>query len=161
MNAKQHALLGELHRLLGIYSESDFLQTAKCRGAQGPLRDALEALAAESRSERSTPRQGSPPKVSPVVVRQKQAKKIDAPLDLLILYSRYGTRLATLVDLASEHGLHLQPHPKESKSKYAKRLSKRFKTVFSPSQVTSLEEHLAANTVGQTEGWAQVIRRRS
>src|SRR5260370_686232 len=121
MTSSIHAILSDLHRMLSVYDEQDFLAAARHRGTHATLREALTALAKEARlagsnkglerdpvqKKTNAPRAGS---------SQPAVKKLRGlPLEELLMRSSLSSSSAQMVDLSRRHGVSILPRPKEGR----------------------------------------------
>ena len=156
-----HAILGELHRLLGVYPSSDFLDATNYSGISTSMREALRALAREAKSgptggshRRQHPAQASI-RARPDRTPSTQGKAPDV-LDLLRRSPNFRST-ASLLAFAKDIGIKLSLRPKEGREKLARRVAIQIEEL-SESRKNEVINDLRGAGNGQTEGWLEVIR---
>lgn len=156
-----HALLGEIHTILGRYRKEDFLEASRYRAVTKPVKLALHALARELNGAGSAPANElstgrSPRKPSRRDLPQDWSRESSSVLGLL-KRSPYFDSSQSLVDFAKNLGFKLQAKPKDSRDRLARRLAAYIESLHDEARDRILSDLLASRN-SQTHGWVNVIK---
>jgi hypothetical protein len=165
MSPNIHAILSELHKLLSTYSAKDFRDARNYSGLSRPMRAALDALCRESLPKNKLEDQRHDRLDSnSVAVRRVTAGPLafETKEDLFaaIQHSAFYGRINLLANYAREVGVKVQPRPKESKDKFARRLAAALLLLPEVRRAKAIAD-LKSVMKSQTEGWIDVIRSNS
>jgi hypothetical protein len=155
-NSSVHAILGELHKLLGTYKTSDFLEASKYAGTSRHMRVALRFLAreAEPGARYTTGQKTRSGNSSGGVIIDERSQFLN-----LLRRSPFFDSTRSILEYASSIGFRLAASPKESRQRLASRLA---------TLVEKLPEAKRREVIGdllkergnQTQGWIEVIKER-
>lgn len=158
MNASRiHAILSELHRLLGDYRAADFISAGEYKGTPPNLKDALQALARECDPQ---PREESKERPSRNAAGRKRTIDHQENGERAILNAiRHSTSFKSarsIADLAKELGLKIAVRPKDSRDRLGRRLVQAIAAQPEPRR----SEIVASLGRGddQIQGWLDVIK---
>jgi hypothetical protein len=152
-----HAILSELHRLLGDYRATDFISASEYAGASPNLRDALQALARECGPQ---PREEGKERPSRNTAGRKRTVDQQQDAERTILNAlHHSTRLRSahsIADYAKDLGLRIAVRPKDSRDRLGRRLAQAILAQPEPRR----SEIVASLARGddQIQGWINVIK---
>lgn len=156
-NSKVHAILGELHRLLSLYSAEDFIEAGRYSGTPRKLSEVLLALSREVDSARA----GGQAKRGPFETRERVRISPRGREDGTVLYllhqSPYFESIHSMATFAKNIGLRLQTNSKESRERVARRLASLIEKLPQPAKDRIIAD-LRAGEGNQTQGWVDVIK---
>ena len=158
MTSSFNALLSDIYRILSLYEADDFVQASRSRRVDPLLRDALRALARPAREGRAAKdRVQSEPRVQPSNGDHSEMHPDMFPVIVKVIADTSADRV---VEIFSRNGVRVEKRPKESKDRFAKRLTAMANMVGS-SRRRRLLEDLTEASGSQTAGWINVLRPRS
>jgi len=153
-----HAVLGDIHTILGRYRKADLLEASETHGITAHVRTALRALARELDSPSATSTTRSPDELSK---RKKAAgedwrREASSVLALVTRSPSFATNQA-IIELARELGFRLNAKPKDSRERLARRLAAYIESLPPETRDRVLSDLLARRN-SQTHGWVNVIK---
>jgi len=162
-NSKVHAVLSELHRLLSLYTPSEFASAGDYEGVPESLRAALRSLAQEA-GRPGTDSQGNIHRADKsrkgVGRRRRLALESSFPTNEILNSIRKSSRYTNsrgIMQIAKDLGISLQAKPKDGKDRLARRLAQAIQLTGEPRR-SELLALLDREAKSQTEGWIGVIK---
>lgn len=156
-----HGILGELHRLLSVYSATDFLDASHYSGISRRMRDVLRALSQEAASEGHAALRQAPN--GSAAQRQVRSLRLgpqgEATGDVLtaVRQSPHSQSNRAMVMFARSLGLKLQANPKDSRDRVARRLASLLERMPADKKDEAISGLLSGRST-QTQGWIDVIK---
>jgi hypothetical protein len=157
-----HGILGDLHKLLSVYSASDFLEASHYVALSQRMKEVLRALAQEAgsgghvappqASNGSTATQGRVRSLRPDSLSNVRGDVLAA-----VRQSPYSQSNRAMVTFARSLGLKLQANPKDSRDRVARRLASLLERMPQDKKDEAITGLLSGRST-QTQGWIDVIK---
>jgi hypothetical protein len=158
MSPRVHSILSEVHRLLGSYTASELDQASNYEGIGPHIRIALHALSCEASSD-SPKHQREPQRVTPNHGTLRHARGKDSLSDIITTIRRSARFSSTqsIIQFANDAGLNLEPRPKESRERVARRVAAAILSLREPKR-SQVVARISGEGDSQTQGWIDAIK---
>jgi hypothetical protein len=152
-----HALLGEIHSILGRYQMRDFLDASNYRAVTHNIRVALRSLAKELDSAQRTSSGDIHSAKTSTRDNNQDWRETSSNVLAVLKQSPFFESNSALIEFAKELGFRLQAKPKESRERLSRRLAAYIETLPELQRERVFSDLLASRN-SQTHGWVNVIK---